>query len=450
MRIVLSIAVSLLILGAGAGALFLFGSPPEAKTRDITIDETSGPLVQTVVARDWTTPFDVAINGEAVTPRVVTVAAEVSGNIVTKPAAVRGGRFVHAGDILFEIDPSMYQLRIEETTAQKLQVQEEIRALEVQRRNTEALLALSREDLDVQKRHLERVRDLFQKRSASEVELDEAIRRELTVRNTLQMHQNELDANTQQKRTAQAGLALADAAVRRAELDLKRCTVTAPISGRVVDDAVEQGNYVQPGTILVHIADVQTMEVKCSLRSDELAWIWRQGEFEETSGDTKDPLPVPQVACRVLWEFDGVETAWEASLSRLEGTGMDKQTRTFPCRVLVPEPRSGQVTGSPGGRPGIAAPALVSGMYVTVKVPIRSPEHLVQIPTEAIRPGGQVWVVRDDSIRIVDADVARVEDTYSLIRANASGIRAGEQVVISPLASVTDGMTVRPLGEGTR
>ena len=39
----------------------------------------------------------------------------------------------------------------------------------------------------------------------------------------------------------------------------------------------EEGDYIKPGDPLVHVSDSSRMEIKCSLKSEELAWVWQQG-----------------------------------------------------------------------------------------------------------------------------------------------------------------------------
>ena len=151
---------------------------------------------------------------------------------------------------------------------------------------------------------------------------------------------------------------------------------------------------------------------------------------------------MPQVACEVAYDLDAVEAVWDGVLSRYEGTGMDRDTRTFPCRVLVEQPRNVRLSDSAGGRPIATPPTLLSGMFVTVRIPVTSPVPLLRVPVEAIRPGGQLWVVDDDTLRVRNVSVAETVGDWAVVRAGDSALRAGDRVVISPLASVTDGMTV--------
>ena len=68
--------------------------------------------------------------------------------------------------------------------------------------------------------------------------------------------------------------------------------ITAPIDGVIVLEEVEEDSYVNKGTLLVAIEDTSAVEVKCSLRMDELYWLWCQafsGE-ERSSGSGRRPF----------------------------------------------------------------------------------------------------------------------------------------------------------------
>ena len=198
------------------------------------------------------------------------------------------------------------------------------------------------------------------------------------------------------------------------------------------------------------------MEIKCQLQAAELAWIWQQSEaalssgkagIDSTAAPPKDPLNVPAVPCEVGFEFEGVETIWDGYLARLEGTGIDRNTRTFPCRVVVDEPHKTRVNNSAGGRASVTPPLLLSGMYVTVRIPIESPVPLLQLPLEAVRPAGQIWVVRRGQLDVTTVSLAHVDGDLALVRQGDGGLNAGDQVVTSPLASVRDGMPVQQVTE---
>jgi multidrug efflux pump subunit AcrA (membrane-fusion protein) len=463
---------SIIILGLGVFGLLFFGRSPEVPTDTSRLKSASEPpLVETAEVTPWDKPFHLDIDGEATSYRVLTVGAEVTGRVLKKSEETRSGTFVNQGDVLFEVDPVNYQLDEQRLQARVDQATQELKAIEVDLQNGAALLKLAQEDNELQKEHLERVKTAAARKAASEAELDSAARQELTSRNAVQMQQNQLNTLAQTKKTKEAALKLAEAELQRTRVDLERCRIVAPINGRIVDDMKEEGDYVKPGDTLVHISDSSRMEVKCSLKGQELAWIWQHGQqsdeppiaTSETSAKTEaaptentaaandaistaeprkaDPFQMPNVPCEIAFEFEGVETVWDGYLSRYEGTGMDRATRMFPCRVIVDAPEKTRVN-SPDGMNQVSPPTLLSGMYVTVRIPIDSPVQLLQVPAESIRPGGQIWVVRDSKLKVVSISLVRVDGDLALVRQEEETLKAQDVVIVSPLASVTDGMPV--------
>ena len=150
---------------------------------------------------------------------------------------------------------------------------------------------------------------------------------------------------------------------------------------------------------------------------------------------------MPNVPCEIIFEFESVETIWDGYLSRYEGTGMDRATRMFPARVIVDHPEKPRVK-SDDGSTVVSPPTLLSGMYVTVRIPIDSPVPLLQVPAESIRPGEQLWTVRDGKLNVVNISLVRVDGARALVRQEGGTLKAGDQVIVSPLASVRDGMDV--------
>jgi len=458
LHLVANVGGAILILGLGVLGFLYFGRAPEVPIDDSKQNAVHvAPLVEVANVKAWDESFHLDIDGEATTYRVLTVGAEVTGRVLDKPETTRSGTFVNKGDLLFEIDSVNYQLDEQRLQARVAQAREELRAVEVDIENTESLVELAEEENQLQKNQLARARTLFERKATSDSEMDSEIRQELTSRNALQTQQNQRNSMIQLKKTKEASLKLAQAELDRTTIDLQRCHIVSPITGRIVDDMKEEGDYVKPGDPLVHVSDSSRMEIKCSLKSEELAWVWQHGQqlnptpiatsesaasaAESSEGKQRDPFKMPEIPCEIAFEFEGVETVWDGYLSRYEGSGMDRATRMFPFRVIVDAPEKTRVRPN-GGTTRISPPTLLSGMYVTVRIPINSPVPLLRVPAESIRPGEQLWIVRDGKLRIVTVSLVRVDGDSALVRQERSALKAGDHVIISPLASITDGMAV--------
>ena len=101
MRILLNLVGSVGILGLGVFGLLFFGRAPKVPVDAAALAaRAQAPAVETAEIAAFSGPFQVQVDGEASTWRVLTVSAEVGGRIQSKTPNCRSGSFVSAGDVL--------------------------------------------------------------------------------------------------------------------------------------------------------------------------------------------------------------------------------------------------------------------------------------------------------------------------------------------------------------
>ena len=432
--------VAIVLLGIAAFAAF---GGREAPRRDTNTGDGAAP-VETSAVEEMTEPFVIQVDGESIPHRLVTLSAEVPGRIAMKADVSRGGMFVAQGTPLFEIDRTDFELAVERLTAQVRQSDEDLAGADVEISNTESLIELAKAEWAIQQRQVQRREDLAKGGATSERDLDDARASEIRLKNSLQVLQNNLALHKQKKRQLQAARDLADAQRRQAVADLERTRITAPMDATVVEDKVEQGDFVQPGDPLVRLSDAARMEVHCSLPVDDLVWVWLQAGIKPNlNAATPTRLELPPTPVEVHFAFQGHELVWDGILARYAGNGLDPTTRLVDCRVRVDQPGKARLATGSKSQPVASPPSLVSGMYVTVHIPITSPVPLLRLPEAGVRPGGQVWVVRDGNLHITEVSVAETIDDSVLIRQDSTELRPGDRIIVSPLAAVREGMPVQ-------
>lgn len=442
----------IVIVGLGVYVLMTFGAPMEAKSS--APEDTGATLVEVATVEAHDGPFHIEVDGEAVSSRIVKVAAEIGGRVIQKPVTNQAGLFVAEDAVLFEIDPTDYELEVVRLEAQLAQATERIKENDVSLANAETLVEFTEAEWAVQKASLDRLENLQTQRAATKTNLDRAIRDELIARKSKQSLSNEIRLLKQKHASLAAERDLVKAQLMRAKRDVSRATVKAPFGGTVIADTSEVGDYVKAGDKLVDLSDTTTMEVKCELRVDDLIWVWQQGRNRESFDPEaiESRLELPETPVEVIFEFRDTALIWNGVLSRYEGVGLDKDTRTVPCRVHVDEPGEARLVEGSGTLPVAAPPSLLSGMFVKVRIPIESPNPLVRLPHRAIRPGGRTWLVEDGQLFERAVTVVRDDDQFALVEAieatpdgadGLAGVRDGSQVVTSPLPGITDGMAVR-------
>ncbi|MGE0231558.1 MAG: HlyD family secretion protein [Flavobacteriaceae bacterium] len=166
----------------------------------------------------------------------VMIAAEVSGLVEAVP--VHENQFVQKGDVLFRIDQRPYEIALAAAEAGLRNVRDEVLSLKASYRQKREELTLARANLDYAKKAYERQSKLAETRSVALTRLDE-------VQHDLDVAKSKIDVAEQEMAQIRAQLGgdpdipveqhprylAAKAARDRADLDLQRTTVRAPLNG---------------------------------------------------------------------------------------------------------------------------------------------------------------------------------------------------------------------------
>lgn len=216
--------------------------PSETKEPRAKLEKRPLPVTTTTARVE---DVDLFINslGTATAFNTVTVRSRVEGELIK--VAFHEGQTVREGDLLAEIDPRPYQVRLEQA---------------------EGRLAQNQAMLDNARRELERAKTLLASRSVSSQELDT---RQTTVKQLEGAVQTDL------------------AAVNDAKLQLGYCRIVAPIGGRLGLRIVDQGNIVRandPNGLAV-ITQLQPIAVLFTIPQDDIPRVVRHD-------DSTQPLEV--------------------------------------------------------------------------------------------------------------------------------------------------------------
>ncbi len=377
-------AIVILVVGVLAtGAIIKAGKKPVRQTP---------PAARPVVSAFTVAPENDVIRfqsfGSVKAKRSVSVVPQVSGEVVAKSRHFESGGFFKQGDTLLKIDDTDYIFGAEQARANVA--------------SSEYNLALAEEEADVARREWDRINSGD---SGDETEPTALVLRE------------------PQLKLARANLDAAKAALDQAEVNLRRCTITAPFDGRVLDTQIDVGQFVRAGTALGTIYATAVAEVTVAIPDDDLAWI--TVNYDDDDGG----VPVDVSA-----EFAGARHHWQGRAVRLGGA-VDNRSRLVSVVIEIDAPykRSGD------------RPPLIEGMFVDVMFSAEPPAGAVVIPRSALRPNNKVWVVDEDSrLAIREVQVARAGVEQAII---SGGLAAGERVCTSNLQYVTSGMPVRVEGD---
>ncbi|WP_066266358.1 efflux RND transporter periplasmic adaptor subunit [Hydrogenophaga palleronii] len=226
------------------------------------------------------------------------------------------------------------------------------------------------------------------------------------------------DAQSQRAQAA-AEVAQAQAALARRQLDLRFATVDAPISGRIDQALVSEGALVTPANSMPMATIQQIDQVYVDVRQSaaSLEQLRHAVDGRQSAGSG---MPVQILA--------GSDKPLGTSGRLLfSGINVDAGTGDVLLRVLV-DNRQRQ---------------LLPGMYVLARVPRAHYPAALTVPQEAVRHRGgraSVWVVDEHQhARQAAVELGELVNRHYRI---ASGLEAGQQVVIQGLERLDEGKPV--------
>jgi len=270
-RIALIIGAVVLLAGAAyfAYSQWFVGTRPA--DRYTTAVVTRGDIEDTVTATGTLQPRD-----------YVDVGTQVSGQL--KVVHVEIGSKVKQGDLLAEIDPTVYRSRVDANRAQL--------------QNQEAQLADRQAQLQLAQQQLRRQQNLMKEQATTEEALQTA---EAAVR-----------SYTAQIAALKAQMQQTQSELRGNEANLGYTKIYAPMAGTVVSQTAKQGqtlNANQQAPIILRIADLSTMTVQTQVSEADVPklrlgmdayFTTLGGGGQRWHGTLRQVLPTPTVTNNVV------------------------------------------------------------------------------------------------------------------------------------------------------
>lgn len=434
----------LLVLTTAGGAVVMLGSQPKTKRKKAP-PRVAVP-VEVVHARPHDGPLTISASGVVVPFREVDLPTEVSGRVIWKSETLLPGRFVEKGEELLKIDSIDYELEVAKLEQQLRKAEADLAGVEVDKQNGTRLIALAKQSLDLRSREFARVKRLRQDQATSDTELDAVEKLLVEATESLTILENLLRELESQSKSVSADRQLAFIGLEKAKLDLQRTTIRAPFSGVVINHFAEVDSHVEAGDTIASLEDTSKVEVRCSLRKEDIEFLPSQMTLAASSSPSAAyalaPLPVT-----VKYVRAGRTYCWNGVLSRQDGLGMDQRTRTMPVRIRVDDPLNCQVSGTALDAPPIA---LVRGMFAQVDLHCQPDRPLLAIPEEAIRPGKSVWVMDDAELKITPVQLVRIADGVAYVESNHQQLTQQSAIIRSPVPGARDGLAVTTGGPSQR
>ena len=326
--------------------------------------QAPAPVVGVVTVHPETVALTTELPGRLESLRTADVRAQVGG--IIQKRLFQEGSYVRAGQPLYQIDSSTYEANLESSRAQLASAQ--------------ATLAKANADLA-------RYKPLVAADAISKQDYDAAVTA---------------------KRSAEASVKAAQAAIKSAGINLNRARITAPISGFIGQSKVSEGTLLNAGdtTVLATIRQTNPMYVNITQSATEVMKLRQQVAEGKLSG--------VDGAIEVGIKFDNGEVYPYKGRLLFSDPSVNETTGQITLRASVPNDKN----------------ILMPGLYVRVLMEQVAVANAFVVPQQAVTRGTK------DTVTIVNAKgemesrevtVARQQGTNWVI---TSGLNDGDKVVV--------------------
>jgi HlyD family secretion protein len=401
----LGLAIVVLV---GGGLFALTAAKKGSRATEVRLEPVS--------ARDLVAA--VTASGKIEAETKVDVSADITGRITE--IGVKEGDLVKKGQFLIQIDPAQYLSVVSRLEAQVAQM--------------EASLTQARTNRDQARRQRDRSLDI-QKANA-----------ELIAREVVEQAVQAFDVADANYNASRAGVDQARAALSEARSNLAKTRLTAPIDGRVVRLAVEEGEVAVPGTfsretgLLLTIADLSVVLARVQVDETDVVRL----HLGDSVSVTIDAFPDTSFVGRVT------EISNSAKLSQTGAAsgGSTDRAVDFDVEITLDKPPAGI-------RPDLSSTARI--VTDTRKQSLSSPIIALtvraheDVPNEVKTTGGAAVGAGSTTKKPKDREgVFVVENGIAMFRPVKVGIagdehfevleglKAGDTVVAGPYQSVRD------------
>jgi membrane fusion protein, multidrug efflux system len=301
----------------------------------------------------------------------------------------KDGDVVHKGDLLFQIDPTPYQIKLTQAAAQ---------------------VESARSRLDLANRESLRASTLA-RTGAGSVET--------------------ADQRGAEQQAAQAALDTAQAAVRDALFDVEHTRITAPFTGRIGTHLVSAGNLISgsragttPTTMLATI--VSTDSIYLNFDMSEADYMTFLREHQKQGGALADKVQI-SLADEKGFTHEGTLDFVDNSLDRSSGT--------IHARATVP---AADLLLTPGG-------------FARVRVEVAPPAPALLVPDASVLPDQSSHIVLtvgpNDVVTPKQVQLGDLRDGLRVIR---SGLTSSDRVIVDGIPMARPGSTVSPHAQSTQ
>jgi len=269
---------------------------------------------------------------------IVPIVPQVAGNIIT--INVEKDQIVEAGDVLFKINPSDYQLALETAESSLELAGQDIGASTASVTTAQAKLVEAKINLEYVITQSKRVFELEKEKILPVSDGDKARAAIKQAETQVSSAKAELEKAKQQ--LGQEGnnnpkIRSAIAALKKAQIDLARTIVVAPTKGGITNLIVNEGQYASVGSPLMTFLHFERAWITASFKENNIANM-KSGDAVEVALDVAPGKIFKGRVSSIGFAVDDTTTGAAGELLTIKGkTGWLRDSQRFPVTIKFSE-----------------------------------------------------------------------------------------------------------------
>ncbi len=409
-------------------------------------EETGYPVkaVEVIVARELPFRARATAFGNIEPSVVVNAKSEVSGKIVYVHPDLEKGASVAQGVVVLRIEPTIFQISLDQSQAGLLGSQSALAQLEAEEASTRLALKIAQDNLAVGKKELERNRSLREKNLVASSDLDKEVQKVLGLRQQVQDIQGKLSSYESRKAATIAQITQSQSQVAQSRDTLGRTEIIMPFDARIGDVLVEKGEYVPASTTLFVALGIQAVKIDAQLPVQQfrplVAGMGKSGADKLINLQSPDDLQAViarmqlDVRVRLVGDTDR-SIFWEGELMRISES-VDPVRDTLGLVVEVTKPYAGIIPGK--------KPPLLKGMSTAVEFYSPATPTLV-LPRKSLHQGRVYIADENNNLHIEPVTVQFMQGNLIIVDADSAIKLAGKRIIISDVIPVIPGMPLKAI-----
>lgn len=377
--------------------------------------------------------------GTAEPGKVWQAVAQVKGRVISINSGLSSGMPVKEGTELLKIDPVEYELAVARLEAEIEQTNAQLAEQKVREDNYRAALEIEEKSLALAEKELARQKRLLSQKAIAAASVEATERDVLQQRQSVQNQKNALNLIPVERKTLQATLNVKNAGLKDANLDLENTSIKAPFNSRLGEVNLETGQFVSYGQVLFEVHGTDATEVEVQLPVEKLSILLNLDQEARANliaaiaaMELEKIRSMLNIKAIVRLQSGQLEATWDGE-GETTREFVDPQTRMIGVVIRVDEPYKKII---PGKRP-----PLVKGMFCEVEMRGEVQEDKIVIPRTALHNGHVYLVGKNKRLRRRAVEPEYGQGGMMVIK---SGLRGGEQLIVSDPTPAIDGQLVKP------